>query len=297
MAKAVFIQSGHSKYDDQPGRAYHFPKRQYLSRVEQTVGDWVIFYAGRRGGDLGYHSVQKVLQVIEDPEDNSQAYALLDPGSELSFERNVPRWREDLGPYETGLPRSRGNNTSAVRIISESDFSAIIQAGLKASHVPDALPRGAEQMVPGGFSDSQVPFEYSGGIRETVLSQRAFRDRSFARQVKQAYGGRCSMSGLELRNGGGRPEVEAAHIVPVAENGPDTVRNGIALSGTVHWMFDRGLLSISDSREILVSGGAVEDQTLQRLIVPDRRLIEPRDASLQPHPAYIKWHRENVFKG
>lgn len=297
MAKAIFIQSSHSKYDDQPGRAYHFPKRQYLSRVEQTVGDWVIFYAGKRGGGLGYHAVQKVLQVIDDPEDEAQAYALLDPGSELSFEQNVPRWRDDLGPYETGLPKSRGNNTSAVRIISESDFAAILQAGLEARSVPDALPRAKDPAATTGFSDAPEPFAHPVSIRETVLSQRAFRDRSFARQVKQAYCGRCSISGLELRNGGGRPEVEAAHIVPVAKNGPDTVRNGMALSGTVHWMFDRGLLSISDSNEILVARDAVEDQTLDRLIVPDRRLIEPRDPILRPHPAYLKWHREHVFKG
>lgn len=296
MVKAVFIQSSHSLYDDQPGRAYHFPKRQYLGRVEQTVGDWVIFYAGRRGGNLGYHAVQKVLQVIDDPKDDSQAYALLDPGSELSFENYVPRWRSDLGPYETGLPRSRGSNTSAVRLISDSDFSKIIAEGLAARMEPDTLPRSGEGLQQ-GFSDDPEPFLHTGSSRAILLSQRAFRDRSFARQVKHAYAGRCSISGLELRNGGGRPEVEAAHIIPVSENGPDTVRNGIALSGTVHWMFDRGLLSISDSNEILVAQDAVEDRVLERLIVPDRRLLLPDNPVFQPHPSYLKWHRDNVFKG
>ena len=50
------------------------------------------------------------------------------------------------------------------------------------------------------------------------------------------------MSGLALRNGGGLPEVEAADILLVEEREPDTVRNGIALSGTLHRTFDRGLL-------------------------------------------------------
>ena len=35
-------------------------------------------------------------------------------------------------------------------------------------------------------------------------------------------------------SGGGRAEVEAAHIKGVAEKGPDIITNGIALSGTVH---------------------------------------------------------------
>ena len=65
------------------------------------------------------------------------------------------------------------------------------------------------------------------------------------------YGDRCAMSGIKLINGGGRSEAQAAHIRPVAQRGPDSVRNGIALSGTMHWMFDRGLVSIADDYKLL----------------------------------------------
>jgi putative restriction endonuclease len=50
MAKAVIIQSSHSIYEDQPGIAYHFPKQQYLSVVDETVGDWIIFMKAAMGG-------------------------------------------------------------------------------------------------------------------------------------------------------------------------------------------------------------------------------------------------------
>ncbi|MFN3972313.1 MAG: hypothetical protein ACK4L4_13235 [Gemmobacter sp.] len=63
MAKAVFIQSAHSDYLDRPGEACHFPA-MYLSRVAQTVGDWVIFYQGRRGGEAGYYGVQRVARIV-----------------------------------------------------------------------------------------------------------------------------------------------------------------------------------------------------------------------------------------
>jgi len=33
-------------------------------------------------------------------------------------------------------------------------------------------------------------------------------------------------------------------------NGPDIVNNGIALSGTTRWMFDRGLIALSDDLNI-----------------------------------------------
>lgn len=134
-------------------------------------------------------------------------------------------------------------------------------------------------------------------VRALVPSNRAFREGSFARQVKRAYGARCAMSGLELRNGGGRPEVEAAHIVPVEARGPDTVRNGLALSGTLHWMFDRGLLSVDGDGAILTADGSIAREVADRLLTPDRRLIPPADPLLRPHPAYLQWHRDNRFKG
>lgn len=43
------------------------------------------------------------------------------------------------------------------------------------------------------------------------------------------------------------------HIRPVEHKGPETARNGVALAGTVHCMFDRGLISLSDDLDFLVS--------------------------------------------
>lgn len=292
MVKAVCIASSHSAYKDRPGEWYHFPN-SYLSRVARTVGDWVIFYEGRAGGSRGYYAVQRVDRIVADPEDASHSYALLDRSTELSFERNVPRTRANGTPYETGLPASGGNNASAVRLISESDFAAIIAEGLRSDPVPDALPR---EGAPIGFSDPG-PEPFLGPDREMILTSRAFRDQSFARQVRRAYAGRCAMSGLELRNGGGRPEVEAAHILPVEERGPDTVRNGLALSGTIHWMFDRGLVSVDGDNALLIARGSIAAEVAARLFVPDRRLIVPSDPSLRPHPDYLDWHRQHRFKG
>jgi putative restriction endonuclease len=103
------------------------------------------------------------------------------------------------------------------------------------------------------------------------------------------------MSGLRLRNGGGRPEVNAAHIRPVERQGSDAVRNGLALSGTLHWMFDRGLLSVAEDHTILVSRNKVPTEVSDRLIVASRRLVLPKDQRDWPHPENLKWHRENVF--
>lgn len=128
--------------------------------------------------------------------------------------------------------------------------------------------------------------------RRRVLTSRPARDAQFSRMVRRAYGGRCAVSGLSLRNGGGRSEVQAAHIVPVAEGGPDVIRNGIALSGTLHWMFDRGLISVAADHRILVSHNKVDLDTARRLIRPEQRLTLPADPRYHPHPDYLAWHRE-----
>lgn len=299
--KAVFIASSHSAYDDRPGEVYHFPN-MYLSRVAQTVGDWVVFYQGRRGGQAGYYSVQRVERIVPDPSDASHSYAILDRGSRLDLERPVPRFRADDTPYETGLPKSRGSNTSSVRLISDADFAAIIDEGLREDanpslSNPDKLPRTGPLYTPQPGFSAPAQAEFLTQDRAMVLSSRAFRDRAFARQVKSAYAGRCAMTGLALRNGGGRPEVEAAHIIPVESRGPDTVRNGLALSGTVHWMFDRGLVSVDQDMTLLIAKDSVASGTAARLFTPDRRLILPKDPGHAPHPAFLKWHRDNCFKG
>lgn len=150
---------------------------------------------------------------------------------------------------------------------------------------------------PIGFAEAQNPFgpAHLAADRRRLLTDRAYRDAAFERMVKRAYGGRCAISGLSLRNGGGRPEVQAAHIRPVARDGPDVVRNGLALSGTLHWMFDRGLISVAEDHSILVSHNKVDVATLARLLDPGGRLLLPARKRDHPHPDYLRYHREHVF--
>ena len=104
------------------------------------------------------------------------------------------------------------------------------------------------------------------------------------------------MTGLRLINGGGRAEVDAAHIRPVEKSGPDIVSNGLALSGTAHWMFDRGLISLADNLEILVSPQVNDRESVRALINKDGFAHTPRRAAERPHPHFLQWHRDHCFK-
>ena len=102
------------------------------------------------------------------------------------------------------------------------------------------------------------------------------------------------MTGISIINGGGRAEVQAAHIRPVAHDGTDSVRNGLALSGTIHWMFDRGLVSIDEDYRILIARGRLPD-TVTRMLRND--LLLPKRRDQRPHAQFLRYHRDLIFKG
>lgn len=294
MTKLVLLHKAESIYDDEPDARYDFP-RQYLKAVEEGVGDWVVYYEPTKAGPRGYFAVAKIAAVIPKPGEEGRYLALIEPGTYLPFDQEVPRL-QDGRPFEAALqaldgsPKSGGLVQSAVRRLPESEFTAIVRRGL-----PDELEEieaRAYDPATAGFDDPVTPFERPVIER---LTSRPYRDVAFRRKVRAAYDYRCAMSGLRLRNGGGRPEVNAAHIIPVERKGSDAVHNGLALSGTLHWMFDRGLVSVADDWSILVSGNKVPGDVIDRLIVPGGRLVLPAERRDWPNPRYLSWHRENVF--
>lgn len=298
MAFAVFIHRSDSIYDDSPAEQYQFPT-QYLSRVEHCVGDWIIYLEPRRVPlSRGYFAIARVSQVIPDPKAQGMFLALIEPGTYLDFVNKVP-FNDGSGPIERGLVNEHGKLSgraqSAVRSISSEDFYRIIDVGLNERDF--LLPREQDTLQPTGFAEMAAAFEVEEPRRRLVqISNRAYRDRLFRRVVLDAYDERCAISGLKLINGGGRAEVEAAHIKSVEANGPDSINNGIALSGTAHWMFDRGLISLSDDLEILVSKHVNDVDALRSFITRDARAIPPQRKTDMPHPHFLKWHREHCFK-
>ena len=57
MGFGVFIHRTDSIYDDSPAEQYQFPS-QYLSRAENFVGDWIVYYDPRKvEATRGYFSI------------------------------------------------------------------------------------------------------------------------------------------------------------------------------------------------------------------------------------------------
>lgn len=299
MTKAVFTTKVDPTYDDLPEFRCHFP-RTYLRQAEAAVGDWIVYYEPRRingdlssrGGRQAYFATARINSVQPDPALPDHFYAFV--SDYLEFDHPVP-FREGARFYESALVRDDGETSKgafgrSVRPLPEREYEGILRAGLS-----DIVGDGYGKPASAAFGLEEEAAIFERPIVERI-SARPFRDAAFASAVKAAYDNTCAFTGLKIINGGGRSEAQAAHIRPVAESGPDSVRNGLALCGTVHWMFDHGLLALDDEYRILMAKGRVPDK-IQRIIVPDQRLRLPDRPDLRPHPQFLKFHRDTVFKG
>lgn len=306
MAKGVFIQNPVSIYNDAEGLHYHYPAKLYQSRVDKVVGDWVVLYeSGAKARE--YFAVAEVQRTRPDAQDPKMAYADFVPGSYLDFAQRVPLAKPDGRYYSSLIEKSPGRPNgvaqAAVQPLREPDFWDILHAGTQApAHL--LLPREAGDDA-AALAQPEVrgraeTFDYATPAaprqRVGVYLNQWRRKQSFRARVLSAYGERCAFTGLGFVNGGGRAEVQAAHIKPVSEQGPDSVVNGLALSGTVHWMFDRGLLGLGDAGEILVSRKVNDVDSLDRLLNPDRRMRWPERESDRPNADLVHWHRRHVFE-
>jgi len=297
MANAIFTFSESSAYDDRPEIRYHFPKT-YRRQVEQAQGAWIVYYEPRRTtgpssatGRMAYFAMAFVDRVEQDQQLRDHYYAYIRPSSYLEFDDPVP-FREGAQYFESALFKPDGSTNKgafgrAVRVIGREEFELILSAGFTRKR---DVWEGMDAKV------AEPAAEYVVRPRIEQILSKPFRDAAFRRHVRRAYSNTCAITGLRLINGGGRPEVQAAHIRPVEHDGPDSVRNGIALTGTVHWLFDRGLMSLDDSFNVLLSSRGIPEDIV-RLIPADRKLLLPVSEQERPHPAYLAWHRENVFKG
>ena len=212
----------------------------------------------------------------------------------LEFDHPV-LFRKGEHYFESKLQRvdgktNKGSFGRSVREIPDSEYEDILNLGFGRN-----LERRLSLFDGLATEIRDAPDSVERSIVEQVV-KRPFREATFSRQVKAAYGDTCAITGIKIINGGGRSEVQAAHIRPVKDNGPDSIRNGIALSGTLHWMFDRGLVSIADDYSILTAKGGVPEP-LRSMFNSEMQLLIPDNRLLAPHSKFLAYHRENVFKG
>lgn len=127
-----------------------------------------------------------------------------------------------------------------------------------------------------------------------VLIRPRLGQGAFRLILTDLYKRRCAITGESTL-----PVLEAAHIVPYAENGVHDVRNGLLLRADFHKLFDAGLVGVSPRltvrispriREAWFNGKAYYRLDGQPLaVLPD----EPLN---RPDPELLDWRMHNVFQ-
>jgi putative restriction endonuclease len=295
MGKAVLVSNRESIYDDVPEIRYHFPK-QYLGRIKNAVGDWIIYYeSGSNNGRRAYFATARLVNVIPDTSRADHFYGYVSDYSEFP---NPVAWRHERGYWETAFGNDvrrpvPGLAQNAVRAITDREYEAILEAGF-ATILNVTRPAGSER----GLEIDEAAASFERPIVESIVA-KPFRDAAFTTCVRAAYDSTCAATGLKLVNGEGRCEIEAAHIRPVGDGhkGPDSVRNGLALSRTVHWLFDRGLVSLQDDGKILFASKRhfPEIDKVRSMLNADGYMRFPSDPLYRPHRLFLQYHRDTFY--
>lgn len=130
-------------------------------------------------------------------------------------------------------------------------------------------------------------------LRDSRPGQRIFRASLLA-----AYGGACAIT-----NEHSVPVLDAAHIRPYGEDGPDRVTNGLLVRTDLHRLFDDGYVTVTPDFHFEV-GRALRDEFHNgrayyalRDELHGKRIRLPERAGNWPERAALDWHSREKFRG
>lgn len=125
------------------------------------------------------------------------------------------------------------------------------------------------------------------------------RDPKFRERILRAYEHSCAICGFNVRLGHSLVAVEAAHIKWHQAGGPDREENGLALCAMHHRLFDRGVFTLSKTKEIIVSQDAYGTNGFNEWLMRfhGKLIRKPIHPDYYPKDENIRWHVQEVFKG
>ncbi len=134
--------------------------------------------------------------------------------------------------------------------------------------------------------------------RKFYMRNSLLRDAFFRKAVIQAYDYRCSLCQLKVTKSLSQNIVEGAHIKPFAQFYDNNIDNGISLCKNHHWAFDRGIFSIDDNYQVLISDNFSEESPNSKPIrdFQGETILLPNSQTYFPSLEAIQWHRQNIFR-
>lgn len=144
---------------------------------------------------------------------------------------------------------------------------------------------------------NQIPTDLIDAVTDSQ-SLRTIRigQRFFRRAVINAYGGKCCISGLSATN-----LLIASHIVPWKVDKVNRLNpsNGLLLSALHDRAFDRGLITIGEELQVIVSRQhrSLSDDFFKSAIQRFEGQQLARPSRFEPRQDFLAYHRTHVFMG
>ncbi|MEY2501683.1 MAG: putative restriction endonuclease [Verrucomicrobiota bacterium] len=173
-----------------------------------------------------------------------------------------------------------------IRGLEWGEVSVYLGIGLSDDLIETALRlESLEEWIPFAAED-----------RAVYQISRQKRDAAFRSIVLANYGHTCAVTGQKFHSPH-HVEADGAHIIGKEVRGTDDPRNGIALSKSAHWAFDRGIFTISDQYEIVVNPkiSSASVANFPAIELDRRKVLLPDDPYYRPHPDALAWHKAEVF--
>jgi putative restriction endonuclease len=146
---------------------------------------------------------------------------------------------------------------------------------------------------------SNIEIEQNAKYKSTEDAQQIGREAKFRIRILAAYNYTCALTGYRLTTISGVSIVDAAHIHQFSDSRNNDLNNGIALCKNAHWLFDKGLWTISHDYQVMVALSRFSESGKSDLLLGNyqgTRLQLPNNRSLWPSQVHIAWHRKRKFE-
>ncbi|MDE0316692.1 MAG: HNH endonuclease [Candidatus Poribacteria bacterium] len=159
----------------------------------------------------------------------------------------------------------------------------------------------SEEQQISGFSKELLDYvqhDFSTELDEPIESEKKIREHGFRRTIMRIYDYTCAVCKLQILTLNGESVTEAAHIIPFNRSNNDDVRNGISLCKLHHWAFDKYLISVDESYNVIVSELMTERGPTEWMLktLCGKAILLPKQKELYPAQDALAWHREKVCR-
>lgn len=178
-------------------------------------------------------------------------------------------------------------------VLLETYFTEKKEKYIEKHQVTNFYLQDIENSITTKSPENQLDHYYHANEEDNFVRTGAFR-----KIVTKVYDDTCCVSGLKIIPILDAQLIDACHIIPFKHSYNNHISNGIALSPSLHRAFDRGLFSINQNYQVIVSNMFNESGNTTYGIkhFHKKTILLPDNFDFYPNLDYFRWHEKNVFK-